>query len=212
MKNKIIYSILFLKGRAGISVDELSSMLSISRNDIIKMINSLELELKKLDWPLVLKENSEGNIRLTISSKTSLELSKKMNKVINVSLSKTLLEVLTIIAYKQPVTKPFIENIKGTSVDYAIFKLLDYKLIISNERATSPGNPKLYVTTPTFLELFDLKSLEDLPKAPKNLDSTEENEDLNETSLFSYENDDLKNKIKNEVQKVKINKGEIIDE
>jgi len=108
-----------------------------------------------------------------------------MNKNINVSLTKTLLESLTFIAYKQPTTKVDLENVRGVSADYAISKLLEYGLIESNERSDLPGKPRLYVTTPLFLELFDLNNLSDLP-----VSSEEFEEKTQETSLFVYEDDE----------------------
>ncbi|XP_076037876.1 segregation and condensation protein B-like [Oratosquilla oratoria] len=110
-----------------------------------------------------------------------------MNKTINVSLTKSVLEALTIIAYKQPTTKSDIEQVRGVSADYAISKLLEYELIESNERADLPGKPRLYVTTQTFLELFDINSLNDLPEVSKEFE-----EKTQETTLFSYDADEEK--------------------
>ncbi len=183
MENKLLYSILFLKGKNGTTIKELTSLLEVKEQDVRKLIDSLKKELIKLDWPLEVKE-TETKIRLSISKETSLELSKKMNKTINISLTKSVLEVLTIIAYKQPTTKPEIENIRGVSADYAIAKLLEYELIESNSRSNLPGNPRLYVTTQEFLELFDLNSLDELPVA-----SNEFEEKTQEITLFTYDSD-----------------------
>jgi len=74
------------------------------------------------------------------------------------------LETLAIIAYKQPITKNEIENIRGVNVDGVIKTLLERNLITIEGREKAPGNPLLYGTTKYFLEYFGLKSLEDLPK------------------------------------------------
>jgi segregation and condensation protein B len=74
------------------------------------------------------------------------------------------LETLAIIAYKQPITKNEIENIRGVNVDGVIKTLLERDLITIEGREKAPGNPLLYGTTKYFLEYFGLKSLEDLPK------------------------------------------------
>jgi len=184
MKNKLIYTILFLKGRAGTDIKELSQLLNKKQSETKQYIESLREELKELDWPLEVKE-TETKIRLTVTKETSLNLSEVMNKNINVSLTKTLLESLTFIAYKQPTTKVDLENVRGVSADYAISKLLEYGLIESNERSDLPGKPRLYVTTPLFLELFDLNNLSDLP-----VSSEEFEEKTQETSLFVYEDDE----------------------
>lgn len=183
MENKLLYSILFLKGKNGITIKELTTLLEIKETEAKERIDSLKKELTNLEWPLELKE-TESKVRLSVSKETSLELSKKMKKTINVSLTKSVLEVLTIIAYKQPTTKPDIENIRGVSADYSISKLLEYELIESNGRAELPGNPRLYVTTQYFLELFDLKSLSELPDA-----SDEFEEKTQEMTLFTYDDD-----------------------
>ncbi len=186
MENKKLYSILFLKGRNGTDQKELSNLLKISEKNVSKMINDLSGELKGLDWPLEIKQ-TEFKIRLTVTKDVSIELSKTMDKTINVSLTKSILEALTIIAYKQPTTKSDIENIRGVSADYAVTKLLEYELIESNERADLPGRPRLYVTTIKFLELFDLNSLSELPDA-----SIEFEEKTQETTLFVYDEDEEK--------------------
>lgn len=184
MKNKVLYSILFLKGRNGADAKELANILSIKEPKVRDKIRELQKEIKKLDLPLEVKE-TETKFRLTVNKETSLELSEVMNKTINVSLTKSVLEALTIIAYKQPTTKSDIENVRGVSADYAISKLLEYELIESNERADLPGKPRLYVTTQQFLELFDIVSLNELPDA-----STEFEEKTQETTLFSYDDDE----------------------
>ncbi len=192
MENKILYSVLFLKGRNGTTIKEVASLLEIKEAEAKTQINVLKKELKDLDWPLEVKE-TDSKVRLSVSKETSLELSKKMKKTINVSLTKSVLEVLTIIAYKQPTTKPDIENIRGVSADYSIAKLLEYELIESNGRAELPGNPRLYVTTQAFLELFDLGSLEELPAA-----SNEFEEKTQEMTLFTYDDDMDEDKLKAE--------------
>jgi segregation and condensation protein B len=74
------------------------------------------------------------------------------------------LETLAIIAYKQPITKNEMENIRGVNVDGVVKTLLERNLINIEGREKAPGNPLLYGTTKYFLEYFGLKSLEDLPK------------------------------------------------
>ncbi|HZY10281.1 MAG TPA: SMC-Scp complex subunit ScpB [Bacteroidota bacterium] len=79
-------------------------------------------------------------------------------------LSQVTLETLSVIAYKQPVTKPEMEAIRGVSADYSIQKLLERGLITIVGRAASPGRPLLYGTTQDFLKHFGLNDLSELPK------------------------------------------------
>jgi segregation and condensation protein B len=79
-------------------------------------------------------------------------------------LSKSALESLAIIAYKQPTTKSEIESIRGVNCDYTIQKLLEKDLIEITGRSEGPGKPLLYSTTPKFMDYFGLMSIADLPK------------------------------------------------
>ena len=79
------------------------------------------------------------------------------------SLSRSLMEALAVIAYRQPVTRPEVDFIRGVNSDYAIRKLLEMELVDVEGRADSLGRPLLYGTTDLFLEQFGLNSLEDLP-------------------------------------------------
>lgn len=79
-------------------------------------------------------------------------------------LTDTLLETLSIIAYKQPVTRTEIERVRGVSCDHAVNKLLEYGLITELGRMDAPGRPLLFGTTEQFLRSFGVKSLEDLPE------------------------------------------------
>ena len=80
-------------------------------------------------------------------------------------LSAAAMETLSIVAYKQPVTKGQIEAIRGVSADYAIQKLLEKELIIiSGRNETMPGHPLVYATSKSFMDYFGINSPEDLPK------------------------------------------------
>jgi len=81
----------------------------------------------------------------------------------NSKLTKVAMETLSIIAYKQPVTKTFIETIRGVNSDYTVQKLLEKELIEIAGRADGPGKPLLYRTSPKFMDYFGLRSSGDLP-------------------------------------------------
>ena len=89
-------------------------------------------------------------------------------------LSKVALETLSIIAYRQPVSRTEIEQIRGVNADYAIDKLLEKELIEIAGRSTGPGKPLLYTTSGKFMDYFGLKSMEDLPQLKEFLQPTEE--------------------------------------
>ncbi|MGF6988940.1 segregation and condensation protein B [Lachnospiraceae bacterium PM6-15] len=79
------------------------------------------------------------------------------------ALTDVLLETLSIIAYKQPVTKLDIEKIRGVKTDHAVNKLVEYELVCEKGRLDAPGRPILFGTTEEFLRKFSIHSLEDLP-------------------------------------------------
>jgi segregation and condensation protein B len=79
-------------------------------------------------------------------------------------LTDTVLETLSIIAYKQPITRAEIEHVRGVSCDHAINKLLEYDLITELGRLDAPGRPLLFGTTEQFLRCFGVSSIEDLPE------------------------------------------------
>ena len=92
-------------------------------------------------------------------------------------LSQAALETLAIIAYKQPITKPEIESIRGVNSDYMLNSLLEKDLITISGRAETIGRPLLYVTTNEFLKYFGLNNIGDLPK-PREIDEIMQDEDF----------------------------------
>ena len=90
-----------------------------------------------------------------------IKLAKAPRKM---TLSDAVLETLSIVAYKQPVTRLEIEKVRGVSCDFAINKLLEYDLITELGRLDAPGRPIMFGTTEQFLRSFGVKSLEELPE------------------------------------------------
>jgi len=92
-------------------------------------------------------------------------------------LSPAALETLSIIAYKQPITKPELESIRGVNSDHILSSLLEKYLIAITGRADSVGRPLLYGTTDEFLKYFGLNNLTDLPK-PREIEEIMEDDDF----------------------------------
>ncbi|MEL7220949.1 MAG: SMC-Scp complex subunit ScpB [Bacteroidota bacterium] len=97
-----------------------------------------------------------------------------LRQTTNKRLSRSALETLSIVAYKQPVTKSELEKIRGVSCDYAMQKLLEKELVMIIGRSDGPGKPLLYGTSTKFMDYFGISSIEDLPKPKEfsNPDST----------------------------------------
>ena len=91
---------------------------------------------------------------------------EKLTQVVDRRLTAPTMETLSIIAFKQPITKAEIEAIRGVRAEKALARLLEYELIAEVGRKQAIGRPILYGTTDRFLQVFGLKSLEDLPSLP----------------------------------------------
>ncbi|GAB6282050.1 MAG: SMC-Scp complex subunit ScpB [Ignavibacterium sp.] len=112
-------------------------------------------------------------------------------------LSQQALETLAIIAYKQPITKPELEQIRGVNVDYIISTLIEKNLITIVGRAETIGRPLLYGTTSEFLKYFGLNKLSDLPK-PREIEEIMNDEDFLEQKRKILMNE-LEQKIEEEL-------------
>jgi segregation and condensation protein B len=131
--------------------------------------NSLQMLLDKYasdDFSFQIYQIAEGYQFLSkpaYQASIQILLKQKSKK----RLSTAALETLSIIAYKQPVTKTEIEQVRGVSCDYALQKLLDKELIVIKGKSDAVGRPLLYGTSQKFIEYFGLNSLKDLPQ-PKD--------------------------------------------
>ena len=110
------------------------------------------------------------------------------------NLSASSMEVLAIVAYNQPVTRSFVDQVRGVDSSYAFSSLIDKALIEACGRLDAPGRPMLYVTTEKFLRVFGLQSLSELPAtetmAPPKEEAPmipEDAEDAGDASYFSFE-------------------------
>lgn len=107
----------------------------------------------------------------------------------NTPLSQAAFEVLAIIAYNQPVTKAFVEQIRGVDCSAVISTLCQRMLIEERGRLDLPGRPLVYGTTPDFLRCFCLSSLDDLPPLPEKAEEATASDTKNEESLQTDGND-----------------------
>lgn len=110
----------------------------------------------------------------------------------NAPLSQAALEVLAIIAYNQPVTKAFVEQIRGVDCSSVISNLCLKSLVEEKGRLELPGKPLVYGTTADFLRCFSLSSLDDLPDLPENSEESDGKDENNE-SVFQLTVDENKN-------------------
>jgi len=162
MKN-IVEALLFASDTP-ITIQKIKEILEMdSVKDIRKGIDDLKTHYVKTDSAMTILEVA-GGFQI-VSKDNYASYVQKLYKGRQASrLTQRGLETLAIIAYKQPITKHEIENIRGVNVDGVVRTLLERNLVTIEGRQKAPGNPLLYGTTKYFLEYFGLNSLEALPK------------------------------------------------
>lgn len=161
-KKAALEAILFALGES-VELKKLAETIEESENDTELMLEEIMKSYKssKHGIELIKLENSYQFVTKPAHYETLVKVAKAPRKM---NLTDSVIETLSIVAYKQPVTRVEIENIRGVSSDHAITKLLEYELIEELGRKDAPGRPVLFGTTEQFLRSFGVKSLKDLPE------------------------------------------------
>lgn len=159
---KVLEAVLFAAGHA-LTYKNLSEVMNMEEEDVRTLVSEYReeydatlprgIQLLTLGnaCQLVTKEEYAGYIRTALGIKEGGNLSKSS------------METLAVIAYNQPVTKTYVDQVRGSDSAYAVNSLLDRGLIECRGRLDVPGKPRLYGTTVTFLRSFGLDSIEELP-------------------------------------------------
>lgn len=163
--NGAIESILFASGEP-IEASKLAQSLEIDtatlENVIDNMIDAYENEGRGITI-LKLNNTYQMSTRNFFGEITKRALDHRRNT----PLSNAAMEILAIVAYNQPVTKGYIEQIRGVDCFYGINSLIEKGLLEERGRLEAPGRPRLYGTTPDFLRCFGIESLDKLPPLPQ---------------------------------------------
>lgn len=175
----IIESLLFVSGDP-LSPIEISKVIDLPINETLSVLKELALNYDEEDRGINLI-SINGNFQLVTKNENSIYIQKLLKKNTRQSLSQASLESLAIIAYKQPITKIEIDEIRGVKSESAIQRLIEKNLIEETGRADAPGRPILYGTTDEFLRHFALGELNELPSIELFEDSN------NEIEKESYE-------------------------
>lgn len=157
-----IYAMLFVTDRPISAVRIAEALGDIDKDVVAMLLEELREEISKQNVPYDLREIA-GGYQLITKSLFGPFIRRLLQVKKSPKLSKTALETLAIIAYKQPVTRADVEAIRGVSVSYAFEQLQDKRLIKVAGIAEVPGRPKLYRTTDEFLIHFGITSLKELP-------------------------------------------------
>lgn len=170
-----IEAILFSSG-ASVEKERLAQALEISPQQVSEYISALTDDYTKAKRGITII--SLGNSYQMVSVKEyAPQIRTVMDLRRNTPLSQAALEVLAVVAYNQPVTKAFVEQVRGVDCSGVIGSLSSKDLVEEKGRLELPGRPLLYGTTENFLRCFNLKSLDELPPLPEN---DEESDDNNE--------------------------------
>jgi len=171
--------------------------IQITHNDIEESIDLLNKNFEEYNLSIRILRIANGYLFATTKdySKYVGYLSSEKSKR---RLSQAALETLSIIAYKQPITTPEIESIRGVNSDYILNTLLEKNLVTISGRAESVGRPLLYSTTIEFLKYFGLNRIEDLPK-PREIEEIMNDEDFIEQKRKIFMNT-IEDSMENEIQ------------
>lgn len=147
-----------------VTLNQLSEVLGISNSKVENGLHELEIQYKDNQYYRGLRlQRYRGRYQLTTSPLCTSDIEKFFGLDSKIKLSTAALEVLSIVLFFQPVTRPKIDSIRGVNSDGVIKSLLRKGLIQEEGRVDSPGRPILYATTPEFLQHFGVNSLEELP-------------------------------------------------
>ncbi len=171
----ILEGIIFIFGEDGVTLEQLSLAIDYP-SDLTKIL---------LDELMNHYRHDDRGMELVVFSDKYKFITKPfirayIERILTLSktrqLSQSALETLAIIAYKQPITRIEIEEIRGVGCELMLKKLAAMDLIVESGRSASVGKPILYAVTDSFLDLFKLMSLDELPNLPNYEDSSEESQ------------------------------------
>ena len=157
----IIESLIFSYGDA-LSLDKICEILELDKKTAINIIKNMMDNYNKSDRGIIIREIN-GKYQMC-SKPDNFEYVSKIYQIRQKqALSQAAYEVLSIVAYNQPLTKAKIEQIRGVNSDSAVTRLLERNLIREAGKLDAPGKPRLSETTDEFLKCFGFKSIRDLP-------------------------------------------------
>lgn len=155
----LLESLLFVSSGPA-PVSRLAKALEITPNAVQKLLRQMETDYQERGLRLQWNDNA---VQLTTAPEASEVIEHFLGLELTTRLSQAALEVLAIIAYMQPITRPQVDQIRGVNSDGALRTLLSKGLLEEIGRMETPGRPILYGTTPMFLQHFGLSELLELP-------------------------------------------------
>jgi segregation and condensation protein B len=178
----IIEGLLFAAGDEGLEIKQLAEVLELDAKFTASLVDELRAEMKKKGRGIQIVEIA-GALQLATLPEHAPYFERLAASPSRASLSQAALETLSIVAYKQPITRIEIEEIRGVKCDRALQTLVAKDLIEEKGRAEAVGRPILYGTTKSFLDYFALKNLQELPDSSQ----FEHEVDLEEETRMLFE-------------------------
>ena len=157
----VIESILFTMGDS-VELYKLAEVLELDKKEVKDIIEQMQKNYEAEDRGITITE-LDGAYQMCTKPQMYDYLIKVAKQPKHYALTDVLLETLSIIAYKQPITRAEIEKIRGVSCSHAVSRLVDYNLVCELGRLDAPGRPLLFGTTEEFLRTFGVSSIEELP-------------------------------------------------
>lgn len=167
-----IEAILFVAGEA-VSIKELTKALQAEEKTVRAELNAIRDEYDYDQRGFLLKRFGD-KVQLATRPLYAQDVLRLLQPVQQQSLSQAAMETLAVVAYKQPVTRAEVEQVRGVKCDYSLQSLMNKRLIKEIGRKDTIGRPILFGTTDEFLSHFGLEGLEFLPPLPENPEGSEE--------------------------------------
>lgn len=166
------FEAVLFSGGEPISIDRFSQVFDIPPETVTEVMEALSKKLNKNEHGISLVR-MENTYQLASKTEYADYIKKMFDIKRRTPLSPAALEVLAVVAYNQPVTKSFIEQVRGVDCSGVVTTLIEKGLIEERGRLELPGKPLLYGTTKNFLRCFGLSDLTELPPLPKNENAEE---------------------------------------
>ncbi|MBO0418984.1 SMC-Scp complex subunit ScpB [Vagococcus fluvialis] len=170
-----IEALLFVAGNEGLTLTEISHMINLSTASLYNEITELKKNYEESEESSLTILEVGDRFMLSTKKEYASLLKQYAQSSINQSLSQAALECLSIVAYKQPITRAEIEELRGVQSSGSVQKLVTRRLIEEKSRVDGPGRAILYGTTAYFLDYFGLKTVDELPPV-EQLDENAEKE------------------------------------
>jgi segregation and condensation protein B len=181
----IVEGLLFVAGDEGIEAKQLASILDLEIHEVVALMDEMKQDYKDQQRGLQIVEIAQA-YQFTTRPEFAEYFEKLAYTPSHATLSQAALETLAIIAYKQPITRLELEEIRGVKCESSIARLTSKNLIKEVGRADTVGRPILYGTTKEFLEYFGLRSLDELPPPPE---FAAEGADVEQEAYLFYKKD-----------------------